>query len=422
MNRTANRLAMAGLLLAMSCGPGVLTLGSTYTLQGIVADAITGARVGGDLKLFLVQGPEVRGPARLITGTTDPLMGEYAFTGIPVAYNSGDNVWKVVVVKTGYQRFESEVTFPVSTIDEDASGPNAILDGAFSKIGNIYLFPVGVPAPDYKFTFTYNNKPVPNATVQLDPISASNAGAFTVGSSTLPAFNGYVPSLTATTDANGAAVFAGATLSVGAAYKPQVLPVQFKETATATPIQLALFNPAGASLTFIAGLGSSDQHLTLAAVPPTPAGIPLYVTSESNFITSSLQSDGKLVVTFSIPVAVQSIDGYTAALNPGTKADGSAGTGALNATKPVNATLSTDGLTLTLAPNYATAPAGTERGLSITYDEGPPPGAAAGVTAPVIEPKDYPASAFSLFGTGPGTQLKLVNGATVTAKVQMTAP
>src|SRR5438552_17433805 len=111
MNGITKRLAMAGLLIACSCGnPNVLALGTTWTLTGVVADAVTGARIGGgDLKLYLVQGADVRGPTRLIT--SGDLMGEYAFSGIPADFASGTNqTWKVVVVKGGYQRFESEIS------------------------------------------------------------------------------------------------------------------------------------------------------------------------------------------------------------------------------------------------------------------------------------------------------------------------
>src|SRR5438876_7370608 len=155
MNRTTNRLAMAGLLIAVSCSGSnsqILTLGQTYTLQGIVADAVTGGRLGGDLKLFLVQGPEIRGPSRMITGANDPLFGEYAFTGIPANLDNTSSVWKVVAIRTGYQRFESEIAFTFSTVSE--GGTSVVVNQAYSKIGNIYLFPIGTPPPDYVFTVT----------------------------------------------------------------------------------------------------------------------------------------------------------------------------------------------------------------------------------------------------------------------------
>src|SRR5436190_21369866 len=83
MIRLAKCLAYAGLFMAVSCnGPVLLTLGQTYTLQGIVADAVNGSRLGSGVSLYLVQGPDVRGPSRLVT--SGDLAGEYAFTGIPV--------------------------------------------------------------------------------------------------------------------------------------------------------------------------------------------------------------------------------------------------------------------------------------------------------------------------------------------------
>jgi len=308
-----------------------------------------------------------------------------------------------------------------------------LLDNVYNRIGNIFLFPTGVTAPDYNITTTYNGAPVPGATVQLDPISASNGGAFATGGTgdTLAANNGYVTSLQATTDANGLAKFTGALLAVGAAYKVQVLPVAFKQPISGATIQLALYNPTAGpgSAPFIAGLGNIDQHIALSALPPSPAGVPLYVTSATNAVTGSLQANGALVVTFSVPVSGQSIaGGFFATLNPGTKADGTAGAGVLNATNPVIGSLSADGLTMTMTANYTggggVAPAGNERGLAITYVEGPPPGAAAGVTFPLIEAKDYPGVPFDLFTASGGgvTQLRTASGTFVSGRVQIVAP
>ena len=442
MNRVSSRLAFAGLLLAISCGnPNVLTLGQTWTLQGILADAVTGARIGGDVKVYLVQGSEVRGPSRLIT--SGDLMGEYAFSGIPANFAGGSNQnWKLVVVKTGYQRFESEISTlgNFGLVDEATGAPvNVISDGAYSRIGNVYLFATGVTAPDYSFTATYNGKPVQGATVLLDPIVGSNATVFATGN-VLAASPGYVPSITApATDANGVTKVVGTSLALGAAYKVQVLPVQFKETASSTPITIGTFNPtAGAgSAPFIAGLGTIDQRIALVDLTPSPVATPLYVVSVTNSASGQLQPNGTLQVTFNIPVTISDPKGYDAILHPGTQANGTPGTGKLNCApgpaycggtagtaQPVTASLSADGLTLTLAPNYTAAPAGTERGLSIDYTEGPPAGAPAGVAFPLIEPKDYPGVPFSIF-TAPGggvTQVRKADGTPVSGVVQMTAP
>lgn len=424
MIRNLNRLAIAGLLLVACSGSSIQTLGSTYTLQGIVADAVTGARIGGDLKMFLVQGPEVRGPSRLITGTSDPLMGEYAFTGIPVAYASGNNIWKVVVVKSGYQRFESEVPFVASTV---GGGSTTVLDQVFSKIGNIYLFPTGLTAPDYSFIATYNGKPVPGATVQLDPISASNGTTFITGGAgdTLPAFNGYVASLGATTDAAGKATFAGNLLALGARYNVQVLPVAFKDpTTNNTTIQLGL-SPAPAAAgkpAIIVGLDNVVQPIALFDLTPASTAVPLYLADASNRAVGSIQSNGALVITFNTPVSLINPNGFAAAFSPGTKADGTTpGTSQLNSVQPVNASLSADGLTLTLAPNYSATPAGsagtpqapgaTDRGVVVQYKNG----------SAFVVPKDYPASTFEVLSP-PAGALKFPDGSGESGVVVISGP
>lgn len=424
MNRISKRLAIVGLLLAVSCtDSSIKILGSTYTLQGIVADAVTGARIGGDLKMFLVQGPEVRGPSRLITGTTDPLLGEYAFTGIPVEYVGGNNVWKVVVVKSGYQRFESEVSFVASAVATAAAANNALLDQAFSRIGNVYLFPIGVTAPDYAFIATYNGKPVPGATVQLDPISASNGGLVVTGGAgdTLIANNGYVASLAATTDANGKATFAGTLLALGARYNVQVLPVAFKEPTTGTTVQLGLFNSVDSFID--AGLSKVLQNIALNPLNVRTSAEPIYLVDASNRIGRQIQADGKLTITFNAPVTVVNPNGFTALYNPGIKADGTTpGTSQLNSLQNVNALLSGDGLTLTLAPNFSAtptgstgtpqAPAATDRAVVIQYREG---------TALVV-PRDYPAQTFSVVAPGTAAPLKFLDGTTDSGVVIISGP
>jgi hypothetical protein len=411
MSRIANRMAFAGLLIVLGCSSTSYfnnqheVIGMTFTLQGVVANAMNGARIGDDLKLYLVQGGTVRGPSRLVTNTTDPLAGEYAFTGIPVEFNAGNNVWKLVAIKSGYQRFESEFSLP-------ASAASGIVDTAYSKIGNIYLFPVGVGSPDYTVTTTYNGKPVGNATVQLDPVSAGNSGAFVVGTGdTLAATNGYLASLTQTTDATtGKATFAGTNLAVGAFYKVTVLPVTFKDSA-GTTVQLGTFNPVGAGISFIAGLGTTDVPIPLVKVN-APGGAQLYVTGASNRAQNQVFADGKLTITFSAPVTLVTptsppATSFGAGLTVGTLADGTPAAGTMGA-PPVSATLSTDGLTLTLAPLYATNPTGVH-GVIITYNNG----------NATVSPRDYPALSFNVFGGG---GLKFSDGTAVSGVVNITGP
>jgi hypothetical protein len=293
------------------------------------------------------------------------------------------------------------------------------VDTSYNKIGNIYLFPVGVGSPDYTVTTTYNGKPVGTATVQLDPIPASDSGTFVVGGTgdTLTATNGYLASLAQTTDATtGKTTFAGTSLALGVFYKVTVLPVTFKDSA-GTTVQLGTFNPAGAGINFIAGLGTTDIQIPLVKVNAPGAAL-LYATGASNRATGQLATDGKLTITLSAPVTLANPTGFNATLNPGTNAAGTAaGAGVLSATQPVIATL-TDPQTLVLAPNYTNAPAGTDRGVAITYANGPPAGAPVGVGPGQLVPKDYPALSFSAFGGG----LRFADGTAVSGVVNITGP
>jgi hypothetical protein len=377
----------------------------TYTLQGVVMNAVTGARIGGDLKLYLIQGPDVRGPTRFISDSSDPLVGEYAFTGIPAEYDwSGAKTYKVVAVKSGFERFEGEINFEVQPY-EASNGSTIIVDTNHNLIGNIYLFPTGTPTPDYNVTVFYQGKPVPKATVLIDPIVSNNSALFAQTNNTLYADNGYIASLSATTDANGRATFAGKDLALGAGYQIQVLPQTFTDSA-GTTVQLARATGG----TFQPGLSVTEQIVNVGDLTPTANTV--YVTSASNKAAGQLTPSGALTITFNAPVVLVNPNAFGAVLTAGTNAAGTAaGAGILNVagatTQPVIATLSGDGLTLTLAPSYQTAPAAGDRGVAINYGNG---------TA-LVAPKDYPSQTLAVFGG-----LKLADGSNVSGAVSITAP
>lgn len=354
----------------------------TYTLQGFVADATTGARLGGsDLQLFLVEGATVRTPSRLNSATNDPLLGEFAFSGIPADYNTGNKRYKVVAVKPGYQRFEAEIVFTAVT--------GTVLDSVYNVIGNIYMFPIGATAPSLRFTVTYNGKPVPNATVLLDPAPTASDPLFNTGRA-LASATGYLASISTLTDATGVASFSGSNLALGAAYTAQVLPVTFTDSA-GTTVQLARYDGA---TNYVVGLADVEQRIALSDL--TYAN--LYVLSASNQPVGQLNATGALAITFSAPVTLRNETGFAATL--------AGGTGAL-ATPPVVATLSPDGRTLTLTPSFATPLGATDRNVTITYGNG---------TA-FVEALDYPAASRLVFG-----DLPFSTGATVNATVVLRAP
>lgn len=365
-------LVAAAVALAACSGPSITTPSGTlsefqgrYSLQGVVADAITGVRLGGsDLKLYLIQGADVRSPARLNTESSDPLMGEYAFTGIPVDYNAGNKTYKLVAIKPGYQRFESDLTFVASSF-------SGVLDTVYNVIGNIYLFPIGVSAPSVTFTVTYNGKPVPNATVQLDPVTSQNSTTFNQADA-LAATGGLLASMSGTTNAEGKVVFDGTTLALGGAYQVQVLPVNFTDSAGST-VKLARFK-AGTNV--VVGVSLTEQRVALADLTPTTA--PLYLAAASNLPVGQLSPTGTLAFTFNVPVTLVNPAGFSASV---------ANTTGVLAAQPVTANLSADGLTLTLTPNFSTPIGAGDRGTTILYGDG---------TA-LVSPKDYPALTYAVF-------------------------
>lgn len=325
----------------------------TMTLQGKIIDATTGAAIGGTgLKVYLIQGTADRTPDKLITDTADNNVGEYAFSGIPVAVNNSI-AYKVVAINTGYQRFEGECLF-------DYTLPGTVIDTTYNWIGNIYLYPVGTPAGDLTISVkNLSNTAVVGATVLLRQNINSNVATngtttvtttlpgLTIASTTLTATNSLVQSLSGTTDSAGKVIFAGTTLALGGNYTPIVLPLTFDGQ------QLAV--KAGTAVTI--GTGNAAEQISMTDVEPTVNA--LYVVSASNSITGSIQSTGTLALTFNRKIAFTSTGAtsFTATATSGT----------LNATS-ATAAISTDGYTLTLTPSFATVP--TVAGTTVTFAGG----------------------------------------------------
>jgi hypothetical protein len=329
----------------------------TLTLQGKIIDAVTGAGVGGsDLKVFLIQGTSNRTPSKMVSNTSDPLVGEYAFSGIPIAINTNNVAYKVVVVKTGYQTFEGEMVFDAN---DTTSGQN-LVDTTYNWIGNILLYPIGVPAGDLTIhVVNPAGESVPSATVLMTQNINTNASVNggTTGTSTLPgtgiafttlnATNNLVASFTVTTDSTGTVIVLGTSLALGASYTPIVLPLTFNGQ------QLAGRN----GTTVVIGAGNAAQQISMADLEPTAN--PLYIVAASNSVNGSITSTGALALTFNRQIAFDS--------NGATSFTATATDGTLNATS-ATAAISADGFTLTLTPSFATAPA--LAGTTVTFAGG----------------------------------------------------
>lgn len=324
----------------------------TGTLQGKIIDATTGAALGNDadseLKIWLIQGTDDRGPSKLINDKNNPLCGEYAFSGIPVQFYAGDIAYKVVVIKNGYQRFESaDITFNVVS-----ATTTTILDTTYNWVKNIYLFPVGATAAAANvYVVNPANRPVPGATVMLGQNIASNI-TFTASGETdrLGAAAGLITNLSATTDAAGMAAFAGSSLVLNGLYTPVVLPILFDGQQlvqqTGTAFYIGVDNP-NQYIQMIPGVGSNGAYL--------------YITASNN-LAKPLITTGVLTMTFNRKIALASGSTTT---NLCTADNGLIGN-AVFSSPSVTATISSpDGLTLTLTPIITTA--STLAGSSIVF-------------------------------------------------------
>ena len=330
------------------------------TIQGAVFDATTGARLGGnDLKMTLVQGSSDRSPSKLNRDTNSDLMGEYAFADVPVNVDGGNITFKMVITKTGYQRFEGTVTYNVAEGDLVAT-----TDKIINLIRDVYLFPVGATAPDIEVAVEFDREPVPGAIVALQQRTESNVASVDAAGNgnRLLAASGLIPTLTATTDAAGKVTFAGASLVLGGAYRLVVLPIKHEG------VPLARFI-AGANI--IAGTATSPTLVSMSDTTPSGNDDGIFVVFASNRDTddiTGLTNPGVLTLVFNRPVELNNVTGnpFTATLvNAGAAVLNGAGT-----STSVSGVLSVDGLTLTLTPQFTTAPIATDVNLDAVFAGG----------------------------------------------------
>lgn len=411
-------------LMLVGCGDTNTTTGTsqaapnnefskTGTLQGGLFDAVTGKRIADpNTKIVMLRGADTIQVSRYYSSATDIARGEYAFTGVPVAVFDGNITYRVIVEAPGYQRFEAEATSAI------AGSAASTYDSVYNQIGNIYLYPTGVTTADYSVTVKHNTNVVPGATVLLQQNATNNSATTEIGgagSNRLLPTIGLLPTITATTNANGVAVFNGTDLVLGGQYTPVVLPVV--TPAADGSIQLARTSGTsfieGAASIGTASAISQTINMNDSAYGNNAAG--LYVVSASNSVAGSLLNTGVLTLKFSRPVVLNGVistttlaQGFAATLqNPGTAVlNNTTTTAPLIPTRQVISSLSTDGLTLTLTPSFSTVPLATDYNLSVTYNDG---------TA-TISPVGQPDQVYTVFG------LVNNNGAAVSGVVHIVGP
>jgi hypothetical protein len=369
MNVKSLTAALAACLMVAGCADdGKKTYGDTYSLTVFAYDGVTGAAIpSAALAAGLVMYEDSDKVQPVVLDTT--LAGAAIFKDVPADYAEGNKVYPIFANVAGYQGFQGEVSFAVNS-------DGAKADDLFAQIGYIHLWPVGFHAPDYTFTALFNGKPVPNAAVRFLTTSESTGdGNYQQEDVINPTFYGAIPALFGTTDANGNVTFAGANLMLGATYTAQVEPVVFEG------VQLARY--AGPAV-IVGSAADIAQVLPLTAANPGANPYGLYVKSISNSVDGQFDVTGTLTIVFSRPVDLHATAPnqqfgvtMTNVVSP-----------AAFAAIPVSATLSGDKLTLTLRPNWTTAPIGTDYGAYITYNSG---------TA-FVTVVGYPEDSFPVFG------------------------
>ncbi|MBA4366974.1 MAG: hypothetical protein C0403_04975, partial [Desulfobacterium sp.] len=295
--------------------------------------------------------------------------GDYAFTGIPTTVH-GSLTYRITVTMDGYQRFEGYITPDATDPDDDTDtlgGNNNTIDTVYNMIGNVYLFPLGETAADVNVYVEYNNERISGATVYLEQDTANNAETAeeSIAANQLVASTGQLVNLSATTGADGRAIFSGSNLVLGGRYRITVLPIVYEG------VQLALNDEAVAA--FIVGTTVNTQVVNMADTAPGTEDNGLYIVYASNNDDEDIVSTGVLTLVFSKPVGIVSEDAFTAILN-------NESTAVLDVTDGVTAAMSADGLTMTLTPIFSTAivpynpsnPAGppADINMSITYTGG----------------------------------------------------
>jgi len=169
--------------------------------------------------------------------------------------------------------------------------------------------------------------------------------------------------------------FNSASLALGVRYGLTVDPIAFGGS------QLALSTAEAVTI----GTSPNNQMIMLSDLEGS-TGNGLYVTGVSTSAVSEVTASGQLVITFNEPVTLNNPNDFTVASSTPVQFNNPA----------VTATLSSDGLTLTLTPNWTDAP--TIPGAYVAYGDG-----TAAVTV-----AGSPAQVYSVISGAP--MLDVVNG------------
>jgi hypothetical protein len=259
-----------------------VTTPPTYpgNLSGQIFDATTGVPISGvGLSVVLVQGATIRTPDTLVTSSSDAATGTYGFANVPVELANINN-FKLIVSKAGYQPFESEFSFGATIgTAKTTSGSSPF----YNKIGNVYLFPIGVSSSPVVINVAdTNGKTVAGVTVELLQDTSSNTSVVSKSGNVLTPTNGLSASvITAVTDATGTATFPASSIALGALYTPVALSTTANgfnlETTYGTSFNAGIANSQHQTIS-MANLSSlnlleASRSFTVGTTPPLASGI-----------------------------------------------------------------------------------------------------------------------------------------------------
>ena len=321
----------------------------TYRWIGFLVDGTTATPLAleddnkSPNRVFAIVEGEVR-YARPCEGSDNeviPLPGCFMLDDLPVSsiFGTGQSVNQIPVFAqyNGYERFQGRVT-GMSSVRTD----NVTEIQDMQLFANIRLFPKNYQVA-YRVRTMYGTRPVPEVRVMCQVRAGVGNEFSTLGTGFLAAEDTLGGVVDVKSDGSGYASLPTPLVN-GASYR-----------CHATRTELFEGHVVQGSLDFVAGVSGAEQTLTLE-VAPTAA---LYATSSTNEDPAvTLGPNGSLTVTFNRPIEIVTgtTDCQFAVLSaPDTNGDANAA-GPLPTTvagnslsEQVNATVSGDGLTLTLA-------------------------------------------------------------------------
>lgn len=256
--------------------------------------------------------------------------GCYQIDGIPLGEE-----FPIFAQAPGYERFMGRYT--MQTWNKDFEQESA------QEVVNLRVFPTGF-AVDYRFLVNLNGRAVPDVKVNCQYRVDQGNTLQTAGNFLPPEATGST-TVSATTDANGVAVIPGAQLVNGAPYHC--------EAVLAGAVDGRVLS---GQADIVAGMSQAEQAFVLSTPGVTDANLfALYSNADD---PDALQGQsGSLVVTFNRPVelAPRTEDCQVAVLDTADR-DGDNSVGRFvtnqtgnNSSETVNASVSADGLTLTVS-------------------------------------------------------------------------